>query len=90
MLIAHRVNRSSGNEEMVVSFRGTNYKFTSYCKNQSWNHKRQTRISAQRWISRNSISVHFVYKTVKVKPEYVINIRKELVLKILSHYQGYD
>jgi hypothetical protein len=88
MLIAHTVNRSSGNEVMVVSFGDTNYKFTSYRKCY-WNHKRLSRISAWRWNKRESISVSFVYKTIKIYPEFVKVVNDETILKILYHYQTY-
>ena len=48
MLIANKVNRGSGNEEMVVGIGGTNYKFIFYRKC-NWNHKRLSRISSWRW-----------------------------------------
>ena len=88
MLIAHTVNRSSGNEEMVVSFGDSNYKFTSYWKC-CWNHKRLSRISSWRWNKRESISVSFVYKTVRINPELVKVVNDETILKILYHYRGY-
>ena len=88
MLIAHKINRSSGNEEIVVSFGGYNYKFTSYRKCY-WNHKRFSRISAWRWNKRESISVSFVYKTVKINPELVKVVDEETILKILYHYRAY-
>ena len=88
MLIAHTVNRSSGNEEMVVSFGDTNYKFTSYRKCY-WNHKRLSRISAWRWNKRESISVSFVYKTVRINPKFIKVVNDETILKILYHYRGY-
>ena len=88
MLIAHTVNRSSGNEEMVVSFGGTNYRFISYRKGH-WNHKRQTKISSWRWIKRNSVSLHFVYKTTKIDPELVKVVDEDTILKILYHYRTY-
>ena len=88
MLIAHTVSRSSGNEEMVVSFGDSNYKFTSYWKCH-WNHKRLSRISAWRWNKRESISVSFVYKTVKINPKLVKVVDEETILKILYHYRTY-
>jgi hypothetical protein len=87
MLIAHTVNRSSGNEEMVVSFGDTNYKFTSYRKCY-WNHKRLSRISAWRWNKRESISVS-LYKTVRINPKFTKVVDEETILKILYHYQTY-
>lgn len=87
MLIAHTVNRSSGNEEMVIGIGGTNYKFTSYQK--CWNHKRLSRISAWRWNKRESISVSFVYKTIRINPKYTKAVDKEVILKILYHYRSY-
>ena len=98
MLVAHTVNRSSGNEEMVVSFEDTNYKltsyrkcykFTSYREYHHWNHKRLSRISAWRWNKRESISVSFVHKTVKINPKLVKVVDEETILKILYHYRGY-
>lgn len=88
MLIAHTVNRSSGNEEMVVSFGDSNYKFTSYHKH-LWNHKRLSRVSAWRWNKRESISVSFVYKTVRINPKFTKVVDEETILKILYHYQSY-
>ena len=88
MLIAHTVNRSSGNEEMVVSFGDSNYKFTSYRKC-CWNHKRLSRISSWRWNKRESISVGFVYKTVRINPKFTKVVNDETILKILYHYRGY-
>ena len=88
MLIAHTVNRSSGNEEMVVSFGDTNYKFTSYQKC-CWNHKRLSRVSAWRWNKRESISVSFVYKTVRINPKLTKVVNDETTLKILYHYRDY-
>ena len=88
MLITHTVNRSSGNEEMVVSFGDSNYKFTSYWKCH-WNHKRLSRISSWRWNKRESISVGFVYKTVRINPELVKVVDEETILKILYHYRSY-
>ena len=88
MLIAHKVNRSSGNEEMVVSFEGTNYKFTSYHKH-PWNHKRLSSISSWRWNKRESISVSFVYKTVRINPKLTKAVGEETILKILYHYRTY-
>lgn len=87
MLVAHTVNRSSGNEEMVVSFGDTNYKFISYRK--CWNHKRLSRVSAWRWNKRESISVSFVYKTVRINPKFTKEVDKEVILKILYHYRTY-
>jgi hypothetical protein len=88
MLIAHTVNRSSGNEEMVVSFGDSNYKFISYRKCH-WNHKRLSRISSWRWNKRESISVSFVYKTVRINPKFTKVVNDETILKILYHYRGY-
>ena len=88
MIVAHTVNRSSGNEEMVVSFGDTNYKFTSYHK-RPWNHKRLSRVSAWRWNRRESISVSFVYKTVRINPKYTKKVNEETILKILYHYRPY-
>ena len=88
MLIAHTVNRSSGNEEMAVSFGGTNYKFISYRKC-NWNHKRLSRISAWRWNKRESISVSFVHKTVRINPKLVKVVDEETILKILYRYRTY-
>ena len=88
MLIAHTVNRSSGNEEMVVSFGDSNYKFTSYRKC-CWNHKRLSRVSSWRWNKRESISVSFVYKTVRINPKFTKMVNDETILKILYHYRTY-
>ena len=88
MLIAHKVNRSSGNEEIVVSFGDANYLFTSYRKCY-WNHKRLSRISAWRWNKKESISVSFVYKTVKINPKFTKVVDEETILKILYHYRTY-
>ena len=88
MRIAHTVDRCSGDEKLVVGIGEENYMFTSYRKC-SWNHKRQTKISSWRWIKRNSISLHFVYKTVKINPKLVKKVDKEIILKILYHYQNY-
>ena len=87
MLIAHTVNRRSGNEEMVVSYGDTNYKFTSHRK--YWNHKRLSRISSWRWNKRESISVGFVYKTVRINPKFTKVVNDETIFKILYHYRGY-
>ena len=86
MLIAHTVNRSSGNEEMVVSFGGTNYKFISYRK-YYWNHKRLSKISAWRWNRKESISVSFV--TVRINPKFTKVVDEETILRILYHYRTY-
>ena len=88
MLIAHVVNKSSGNEEMVIGFRGANYKFISYRKCH-WNHKRLSRISSWRWNRRESISVSFVYKTVRINPKFIKVVDDETILKILYHYRDY-
>ena len=87
MLIAYTVNRCSGNEEMVVSFGDTNYRFTSHRKCY-WNHKRFSRISAWRWNKRESISVS-VYMTVGINPKFTKVVDKEVILKILYHYRTY-
>ena len=89
MLIAHTVNRCSGNEEMVVSFGDTNYRFTSSYWKCHWNHKRLSRISSWRWNKRESISVSSVYKTVRINPKFTKVVDKEVILKILYHYRGY-
>ena len=88
MLIAHTVNRSSGNEEMVVGIGGTNYKFISYRKCH-WNHKRLSKVSSWRWNKRGSISVSFVYKTVRINPKFTKVVDDKTILKILYHYWGY-
>ena len=88
MLIAHKVSRSSGNEEMVVSFGGTNYKFVSYRKC-CWNHKRLSKVSSWRWNKRESISVSFVYNTVRINPKFTKVVNDKTILKILYHYRGY-
>jgi hypothetical protein len=88
MLVAHTVNKISGDEKLVVGIGKENWLFVSYHKH-PWNHKRQTKISSWRWISRNSISVHFVYKTTKIDPEIVKVVNDETILKILYHYRGY-
>ena len=88
MLIAHKVNRSSGNEEMVVGFEGNNYKFVSYRKCH-WNHKRLSKVSSWRWNREESISVSFVYKTVRINPKFVKVVNDETILKILYHYRNY-
>ena len=85
MLIAHKVNRSSGNEEMVIGIGGDNYKFISYRKCH-WNHKRISKISGWRWNRRESISVNVVHKSVCINPKIVDN---ETILKILYHYRSY-
>lgn len=88
MKIAHTVNRSSGNEEMVVGIGDTNYKFTSYRKC-NWNHKRLSKISAWRWNKRESISVSFVYKTARINPKFTKVVDEETIFKILYHYRSY-
>ena len=87
MKIAYRINKETGNEEMVIGIGGTNYKFISYWKCY-WNHKRFSRISAWRWNKRESISVSFVYK---INPKFtkVVVVDEETILKILYHYRTY-
>ena len=89
MLIAHKINRSTGNEEMVVGFKGNNYKFTSYRKCQHWNHKRLSKISSWRWNKEESISVSFVYKTNHIDPKFIKVVDDKTILKILYHYRNY-
>lgn len=88
MLIAHTVDKISGDERLVVGIGKENWLFTSYHK-PSWNHKRLSRVSAWRWIKRNSISLHFVYKTTKINLELVKVVNDETILKILYHYRTY-
>ena len=88
MLVAHTVDKISGDEKLVVGIGKENYMFTSYHKH-PWNHKRQTKISSWRWIKRNSVSLHFVYKTVKINSKLVKVVDEETILKILYHYRGY-
>lgn len=88
MLVAHAMDKISGDEKLVIGIGKENWLFISHHEH-PWNHKRQTKISSCRWIKRNSISLHFVYKTTKINPELVKVVNEDVILKILYYYRTY-
>ena len=88
MLVAHAVNKRTGNEEIVVSCGGDNYKFTS-SGHHHWNHRRCSKVSSWRWINKGWLSVSYIYKSASINPGYIKEVRDETILKILFHYRTY-
>ena len=88
MFILHGIDKW-GNEEIVFGMRGTNYRLLSYCKG-SWSHKRFSKISSVRWISRGSVSISICRLPLsKTYKPYLIKVEEETILKILYHYRTY-
>jgi len=85
--IAYRINKGTGNDEMMFGMEGTNYRLISY-NHGNWNHKRRTHVPLNRWISRGSISIS-IYRTPMHAPGHIMEIKKGVVRKILSNYRAY-
>ena len=81
-----KTDRFSGNELMILSWKGRNYILTSYHKQPNF-HKRFRRLSTWRW-TRRSISICFCHVPIK-DCENIIEVKQKTVFHILSHFQAY-
>jgi hypothetical protein len=91
--VVYRDCPKSSTEKLVLSYKGVNWELTLYYYRKDGRimrrRKRHSRISSWRWIKRNSVSLQFVYKGIKINSEFVKVVDEETILKILYHYRGY-